>query len=59
MEPHGITNCGGYQQWPADPASEYAKRMEIIEQEGIDLCKAMLEEARAHSDAITEDWCRY
>eukprot|EP01045_Picozoa_sp_COSAG04_P002706 COSAG04_NODE_102_length_26175_cov_14.250163_12_plen_566_part_00 len=59
-EPQGQSNPrGGYQHWPADPASEYAKRMETIEQEGIDLCKAVLEEARANSDEITEKWCRY
>ena len=49
----------GCEGWPEDPATDYANKMETIEQQGIDLCKAVLREAMAHDESITEDWCRY
>ena len=55
----GSPRLFGCEQWPADPATDYANKMETIEQQGIDLCKLVLREAMANDADITEEWCRY
>ena len=49
----------GCENWPEDPATDYANKMETIEQQGMDLCKQVLREAMASDKSITDDWCRY